>query len=154
MTIPQRAAPPAEILVIERRFDARPAVVFPLWAAPDRLAQWWGPRDFTPHAIEMDFRTGGKWRAVVRSTLGDDVAMFGVYREIVEDKRIVFTFAAEGAGETLVTITLEDVNGTTRLGLHQAPFAHQSEIETHQQSWNEWLDRLESYLLRHHWNNR
>ncbi|MFD1328654.1 SRPBCC family protein [Mycoplana ramosa] len=153
MTIPQRAVPAAEILLIERRFDARPSVVFPLWAAPDRLAQWWGSPDFPIHSIQMDFHPGGKWRAVARSALGDDIAMFGVYREIVDDKRIVFTFAAGDTCETLVTVTLDDVNGTTRLGLHQTPFANQSEIEAHRQSWNEWLDRLESYLLRHHWND-
>lgn len=80
--------------------------------------------------------------------------MHGIYREIVEGMRIAFTFAADGEGETTVTVTFEDFNGTTRLGFHQAPFANQSEIEARQQSWSEWLDRLESYLLRYHWNNR
>lgn len=156
MTMLQHTAPLAEgALLIDRRFDAPPPVVFRLWASPELLARWWGPRDYTAHTIEMDFCIGGKWRAVVRSALGEDFAMSGVYHEIIEDKRIVFTFAAvDGGRETVVSVTFEDVNGTTRLSFHQAPFTSQTEIEAHMESWGECLDRLESYLLRYHWNNR
>ncbi|MBD9372987.1 SRPBCC domain-containing protein [Rhizobium sp. ARZ01] len=152
----QHTAPLApDALLIDRRFDAPSAVVFRLWTSPDLLAHWWGPRDFAAHSIEMDFRRGGKWRAVIRSARGEDFAMSGVYREIVEGKCIVFTFTAEGGGrETLVTVTFEDVKGTTRLEFRQEPFTQQAEIEAHMESWGECLDRLESYLLRYHWNNR
>ena len=153
MTILQRMTTAQNMLFIERRFDASPAVVFRLWSSPDLLARWWGPRDFTPHSIEMDFRVGGRWRAVVRSPLGEDTAMYGIYREIVEDRHIAFGLDGD-SGKTQVVVTFEGVNDTTRLGFHQSPFASQVESEAHVQSWGECFDRLESYLLREHWNRR
>lgn len=156
MTLLQPAAPSAEnVLYLERRFDAPPTVVFRLWAAPAPLSQWWGPRDHYAHTVEVDFRPGGSWRTVVRSPLGEDSVMAGRYREIVDGQRIVFSFGLEGDGrDTLVTATFEDVRGTTRLGFQQYPLASLAELEANEATWGECFDRLESYLLREHWDNR
>ena len=64
------ATAPAEtghVLVIERVFDAPPALVFRLWSDPARVKEWWHPKDFVTPSFEMDFREGGayperRWR--------------------------------------------------------------------------------------------
>ena len=38
-------------LAIERLIDAPVALVFKLWTAPEHLARWLGPKDFTAHAV-------------------------------------------------------------------------------------------------------
>jgi uncharacterized protein YndB with AHSA1/START domain len=43
----------------------------------------------------MDVRGGGAYRTCIRSPEGRDYWMRGVYREIVEPERLVFTFAWE-----------------------------------------------------------
>ena len=75
---------------------------------PQHLANWFGPKDFTLPFCEMDFRVGGHYRLCMRSPDGKDYWVHGVYREIVEPERLVFTWERDGAddphaGHTLVT---------------------------------------------------
>ncbi|MCF3641908.1 SRPBCC domain-containing protein [Rhizobium sp. TRM95111] len=138
-------------LYIEHVFDAPVALVFRAWTSPEQLARWWGPKDFTPHSIRMDFRPGGAWSAAIRSPGGQDHAMSGVYREIVENEWLVFTFAwndeASPIRETLVTVTFESLSASrTRIGFRQSPFETVDERDGHEGGWSECLDRLDAYL--------
>ncbi len=84
------------VLKIARILDAPRSLVFKVWTTPEHWAHWLGPRGFTTPSCEMDFRPGGAYRACIRSPEGTDYSMRGVYREIVEPDRIVFTFAWKG----------------------------------------------------------
>jgi uncharacterized protein YndB with AHSA1/START domain len=139
-------------LAIERLIDAPVALVFKLWTAQEHLARWLGPKDFTAHAVRMDVRPGGAWSAVIRSPDGEDYPMGGVYREIAENRRLVFTFrwTAEDEPETLVTVTFEDVAGKTRLTFTQTPFETVQSRDSHAEGWGECLDRLVAYALQQH----
>jgi uncharacterized protein YndB with AHSA1/START domain len=78
-------------VVITRVFDAPRGLVFKAWTDPKHMAQWWGPRGFTNPICELDARVGGAWRIVMRSPAGIEYPCGGVYREIVEPERLVFT---------------------------------------------------------------
>jgi uncharacterized protein YndB with AHSA1/START domain len=148
------AAIPAEReLVITRILDAPPSLVFKFWTEPSHLVRWWGPKGFTAPSVEMDVRPGGAWRACIRSPEGTDHWMQGVYREVVEPLRLVFTFAWEddqGAPghQTLVTVTFAEHDGKTRLTFHQAVFESMESRDWHQSGWSECFDRLENYLAQ------
>ncbi|GLR51782.1 SRPBCC domain-containing protein [Shinella yambaruensis] len=137
-------------LSIERLIEAPVALVFKLWTAPEHLARWLGPKDFTAHAVRMDFRPGGAWSAVIRSPDGDDYPMGGVYREITENRRLVFTFrwTAEDGPDTLVTVTFKDLAGKTRLTFAQTPFDTIQSRDSHAEGWGECLDRLVACILQ------
>ena len=140
-------------LVITRVFDAPRGLVFKAWAEPEHLAHWWGPTDFTLPSCTINFRPGGAYRFHMRSPEGADHWLRGVYREIVEPERLVFTYAWEDAEgkpghETLVTVTFEEFGGKTKLTLHQSVFESVSVRAEHQSGWTECLDRLVAYLER------
>src|SRR5712691_4337552 len=100
----------ARELVITRVFDAPRARVFKAWTDPAQAKQWMGPRGFTATHLEGDLRSGGAWRICLRrDDDGEELWQSGVYREVVEPERLVFTFAWDQEGgrrghETLVTI--------------------------------------------------
>jgi len=147
------AAPAERTLVLSRVFDAPRTLVFTAWSTPEHLANWFGPSNFTLPFCEMDFRVGGNYRLCMRSPEGKDYWVHGVYREIVEPQRIVFTWERdaaddEHAGHTLVAITLEDVAGKTRLTLHQTAFGSTEIRDGHGQGWTEAFGRLDEYLKR------
>jgi uncharacterized protein YndB with AHSA1/START domain len=149
----EAAAAPPHALEISRSFDAPRALVFELWASPEHLARWWGPKNFSVPSVSVDFRPGGEYRHAIRSADGVEYWMQGVYREIVAPERIVFTFAWEDeAGRpqawTLVTVTFDDTNGKTRLTFRQEPFDTVEERDSHQEGWGECLDRLQSYVAQ------
>ena len=147
------AAPAERTLVLTRVFDAPRELVFEAWSTPEHLANWFGPTNFTLPFCEVDFRVGGNYRLCMRSPAGKEYWVHGVYREIVEPERLVFTWERdraddEHAGHTLVTITLEDVAGKTRLTLHQATFDSTEIRDGHGQGWGEAFGRLDEYLER------
>jgi uncharacterized protein YndB with AHSA1/START domain len=144
-----RAAEPA--LVLTRVFDAPRRLVFAVWTQPAHLVRWWGPRGFTMPSHRIDVRPGGTYRFCMRGPDGADHWLQGTYREIVAPERLAFTYAWEDATgaprhQTLVTVTLADEGGKTRLTLRQAVFESVTARDAHQQGWASNLDRLADYL--------
>ncbi len=138
-------------LVVIRVFDAPRRLVFQAWTDPDQVARWWGPQGFTTQYCKMDIRPGGAYRFCMRSPQGVDHWKRGVYREIVEPERIVFTFAWEDPDgrpghETLITVTFEDEGAMTKLTLHQAVFETVARRDEHRIGWTSCLERFAEYL--------
>ena len=137
-------------VVITRTFDAPRALVFKAWSAPEHWVRWLGPKNFSAPHCTMDFRAGGAYRACICSPDGKEYWMRGIYREIVEPERIVFTFSWEEEGErgreNLVTVTFAEQGDKTRMTFRQAFFESISERDSHHEGWSECLDRLAQYL--------
>jgi uncharacterized protein YndB with AHSA1/START domain len=138
-------------LVITRVFDAPRSLVFQAWTEPDRVARWWGPQGFTTVSCNMDVRPGGTFRVCVRSPEGTEYWKQGVYREVVEPERLVFTFAWEDpegkpGHETVVTVTFAERGTRTELTLHQGVFETVTARDEHQRGWSSTLQRFAEYL--------
>jgi uncharacterized protein YndB with AHSA1/START domain len=143
----------AHELVIERIFDAPRKLVWKMWTEKEHALQWGGPRDYPMVQTEADVRPGGKWRSCLRSVeTGEELWQGGVYSEVVEPERLVFTFAwDEDSGqstthETLVTITFTEQEGKTKMTFRQTPFKSLESRDGHREGWNSSFDRLDSYL--------
>lgn len=140
-------------LLVTRTFDAPVALVFDIWRRREDLLRWWGPRDYSCTAFELDFRPGGRWRACIESGTGEESWMGGQFREIEENVRIVFTFAWEDGRDqpgvdTLVTVTFCERDGKTVQSFHQTPFLHVDARDSHIDGWNQCFDREEAYAER------
>jgi len=140
-------------LTVARVIDAPRALVFKAWTDPDQVARWWGPKGFVTVSHDMDIRPGGTYRVTMRSPQGTDHRKRGVYREIVEPERIVFTFAWEEADgtlghETLVTVTFEALGARTRLTLHQSGFESIARRDDHTGGWTSCLERFAEYMIQ------
>ncbi len=103
---------------LTRLFDAPRDLVFEAMSKPEHIMRWWGNlgEGYSVPVCEVDLRPGGKWRFVNRHPKGD-AAFYGVYREVNPPDRIVFTEIYEPFpdAESVVTATLTDENGKTRL---------------------------------------
>ena len=102
---------------IQRVFDAPRDRVFAVYTDPKLIPEWWGPRDTTTVVDEMDVRTGGRWRFVMRNADGSESGFRGAYREVTPPERIVQTFEWEPmAGHVSVeTATFEDLGDRTKV---------------------------------------
>jgi uncharacterized protein YndB with AHSA1/START domain len=139
-------------LVMTRLIDSPRRLVFRAWTEPGQVARWWGPQGFVTTHCDMDIRPGGAFRCCMRSPEGTDYWKRGVYREIVEAERIVFTFAWEDADgtpgrELLTTVTFADEGAKTRLTLHQAEFETVERCEDHRTGWTSCLERFAEYMV-------
>lgn len=138
-------------LCMSRVFNAPRHLVFRAWTDPKHVVQWFGPRDYPAKQMTMDFRAGGAWRGCLVSTEGKkDLWVGGVFREIDEPDRLVFTFAWDEEGErgleTVVTLTFAEDCGKTTMTFHQTPFRSVGERDGHHYGWSSTFDRLEEFL--------
>jgi uncharacterized protein YndB with AHSA1/START domain len=102
---------------ITREFAAPKHLVYRAWTTPELIKRWWSGKRGEVTLAEVDLRVGGKWRYVMVADRGFEVAFHGVYREIVENERIVATEVYEGMpdAEAVNTITFTERNGLTTL---------------------------------------
>jgi len=84
------------VLIIERAFAAPRDLVFKMWTVREHVSRWLAPRGFTITQSDADVRPGGAWRSCMRSPEGVDHCVGGVYRDVVENERLVFTHAWDG----------------------------------------------------------
>lgn len=107
-------------LVLERIIDAAPAKLYRAWTEPELLKQWFAPLPYTTPVAELDVRAGGSNLIVMRGPDGTDMPNRGVYLEVVENERLVFTDAYTEAWKPsdkpfmTVILTFEDLGGKTR----------------------------------------
>ena len=133
-------------LTIRRRLDAPPAQVYAAWTDLKRMVRWWGPGAAEAHFAEADPRVGGWFRVKFRTADGEEHDVRGIYREVVPNRRLVFTWAWRTMPEraSLVTVALQG-EGTLLVLTHEQ-FFDESARDRHEYGWNAALDKLESYL--------
>ena len=135
-------------LVINRTFDAPRELVWKAWT--EDMDKWSAPRGFTIPFSDGDLRPGSKWRATMVSPEGKELALVGVYREIVPPERLVFTHAWDDNGkpgpETVVTVTLIARGQKTEMNFRQTEFDSVESRNGHAEGWGECFDILEELL--------
>ena len=137
-------------LLITRTFEAPASLIFDLWSKPEHMQRWMGPADFSCPEAAIDFRVGGAYRALIVSPEHGENRFGGTYREIIPNRRLVFTFAWDNSGpsagiETLVTITFEERGGKTVQTFHQRPFLNTERRDSHVGGWSQAFDKLGAY---------
>ena len=107
-------------LMLTRIIDAPAEKVFRAWTEPELIKQWFAPLPYTTPVAETDVRPGGASLFVMRDPQGNDMPGHGVYLEVVENRRLVFTDAYNKAWEPsekpfmTVILTFEDLGGKTK----------------------------------------
>ena len=139
-------------LVITRVFDAPRALVFACWTQNEHCRAWLAPSDCTLIDCDGDPRPGGAWHEKMRVPSGDIHKAFGVYKEVVQDERLVFTHAWEGDdGQpehwTLVTVEFTDQPGSkTLMTFKQSVFRSVESRDGHRGGWGQCFDELAAHL--------
>jgi uncharacterized protein YndB with AHSA1/START domain len=157
------AATTTREVVITHVFDAPRRIVFEMWAKAEHASRWWGPKGFTIPFFTIDFRPGGAFHYCMRSPEGHDFWGKGIFREIVEEERIVYTdffvdedenvvpatyygMSAEWPEETLVTVTFVEHDGKTTLTVHHVGIPAGTEGDMAEAAWIESLQHLQEIL--------
>jgi uncharacterized protein YndB with AHSA1/START domain len=145
-------------LSLSRIIDASREKVFKAWTDPELLKRWFAPLPWTtPHA-ELDVRPGGANLIVMKGPQGQEFPNRGIYLEVVENERLVFTDAYTSAWEPAekpfmtVILTFDDHAGKTK---YTARVRHWSvaDRETHEKmgfhaGWGQCADQLEALVSK------
>lgn len=133
-------------LSIVRKYDAAPGKVWRAITEPEMLKKWMAPSDaFKVPVAEADLRVGGRYHITMNAPDGQVHDVSGVYREIVPNKKLVYTWAWKSTPErqSVVTIELRAAGGGTELTLRHEQFFDEEARNHHEQGWNGCLARLE-----------
>jgi uncharacterized protein YndB with AHSA1/START domain len=135
-------------LTIRRRLDAPPAQVYVAWTDPKQMVHWWGPESAEAHFAEADSRVGGRFRVKFRTPDGEEHDVRGIYRDVVPNRRLVFTWVwrTMPERESLLTVALQSEGKGTLLVLTHEQFFDEPARDRHEYGWNAALDKLERYL--------
>jgi uncharacterized protein YndB with AHSA1/START domain len=144
-------------MIFTRVFSAPRGLVFKAWTDPEHVAQWWGPHGFTNPVCDLDARPGGAIRIHMRGPDGTVYPMTGVYQEIVEPDRLVFTSAALDENgkplfEVLNTVTFAEQGGkttqTSRTHVVNRTAKAAPYLEGMEAGWTQSLERLEAHVAK------
>ena len=138
-------------LTLKRRLKASPAQVFAAWTDPQKIVHWFGPKDTVPGSVsaDMDVRAGGRYTMRFKTDNGESHKVSGVYREVVPNSRLVFSWAWQSTPEreSLVTVTVAaDGADGSLLTLHHEQFFDEAARNGHERGWTGTLEKLERFL--------
>src|SRR5215468_7974640 len=108
-------------LVVTRTINGPPRIVFEAWTKSELFKQWWVPKScgLTLLSHEADVRVGGTYRLRFgHASFPEPMAFFGKYLEVTPPSRLVWTNEEGDDGDVVATVTFEDVQGRTRLVVH------------------------------------
>ena len=132
-----------DTLTIRRQLGAPPERVWRALTDPAALVAWLWPARLRTTA-EVDLRPGGRYRIAAAEA---DMAVSGVYEEVSEPHRLVFSWRWDGEPDTTrVTIELTGQDGGCALLLVHEGFADTAGRDSNAQGWSDCLDRLPGWL--------
>lgn len=138
--------PGALVLQLTRVLDAPPTRVFRVLIEPAEWATWWGPHGFSVPEIEVDPRVGRRYRLTMRPPDGEAFHVSGEFLDIDPPNRLAYTFRYDEPDpddrETVVTLSLNAVDGGTEVRLVQGDFATEARLELHRGGWTDSFDKL------------
>ncbi|MCH9806869.1 MAG: SRPBCC domain-containing protein [Alphaproteobacteria bacterium] len=137
-------------LVMKRTIKAPAADVYAAWTQPEILSKWFvGTGQYSCQVHKADVRVGGSYDFEMKPPEGEPHRVRGEYREVVANKKLVFTWAWVSTPDrvSLVTIDIKPSGSSeTVLTLTHARFADTQARDRHSLGWTGCLDALEALI--------
>ena len=141
-------------LTLSRSYPVAPEKVWRAWTDPEAVKRWWGPGGVQPVSLaRLDVRVGGRFRIVFGGAEGKDHEVQGVYKEVVPNRKLVFTWTWPNSTperESLVTIMFRAVGRGTQLDFLHEQLFDETVRDNHKRGWSETLDKLAQFLQQSH----
>jgi uncharacterized protein YndB with AHSA1/START domain len=138
-------------LEIKRVLLAPIDAVFAALSDSNKLRKWWGPVGFTVSSLNFQPHVGERYRIEMQPRDGEAFHITGEFRDVDRPARLAYTFAYEEPDEddieTLVSLTLRDLGGSTEIVLTQGPFKTEARQALHQDGWLDSFDKLGQFVI-------
>jgi uncharacterized protein YndB with AHSA1/START domain len=107
--------------------------------------KWFGPDSGAVTRADMDVRVGGRFDISFHTQDGEAHKVGGVYREVVKNERLQFTWAWRSTPEreSLVTVLIKPDGDGSILTLIHEQFFDEAARDRHQYGWTGSLNKLE-----------
>jgi uncharacterized protein YndB with AHSA1/START domain len=135
-------------LTLKRHFNAPPEKVYAAWTDAAKIVKWFGPDGGAVTHADTDVRTGGRYTVIFHTEDGEEHYVSGIYREVVRNEKLVFTWAWRSTPEreSLVTILIKPEGDGTLMTLIHEQFFDEAARDRHEYGWTGSLKKLERAL--------
>jgi uncharacterized protein YndB with AHSA1/START domain len=136
-------------LIITRTYDAPRELVFECMVTPEHLTHFWGPVGVTTplDRIKVDLQPGGAFDTVmVNDSDGAEFNSHGVYVEIAEPSKLVWSEPDVEGGMTTSVSFVDLGDGRTEVTIHQTNVPEMYRSPEAQAGFNSSLDRFAAYV--------
>jgi uncharacterized protein YndB with AHSA1/START domain len=131
-------------------------LVYEAWTNPEIVTEWFGPAGMYCPNAELDVRVGGAYRIDVHpiaktgecpageESMTRQAAASGTYTKLVPNELLQFTWLPSWnpGEESLVTVSLKDVDGGTEVTILHEGFTSEGSREGHGKGWEGCLSKL------------
>jgi len=137
-------------LTLSRRYPVAPEKVWRAWTDAQAVRKWWGPGPGEPVSVaELDVRVGGRFRIVFGGPDGKAHECAGVYKEVVPNRKLVFTWSWPNSTPervSVVTIVFQKIDDGTELVFKHEQLFDEKVRDDHKRGWSGSLDKLAAFL--------
>jgi uncharacterized protein YndB with AHSA1/START domain len=135
-------------LEITKTLKAPVEKVYKTWTEAEHMTKWFGCGKTARVNVTQDLRVGGNFRVEMHCTDGEVAIVHGTYKEIVENKKLVYTWTNNSeefpAADTLVTVEFISKGNETELMLKHENFTKPVSAQGHSMGWGASLEKFGS----------
>ena len=112
------------------------------------LTKWFGPDSGAVERAETDVRTGGRYQIEFATEDGEQHHVSGVYKEVVPNQKLAFTWAwrTMPERESFVTVMIKPEGTGSILTLIHEQFFDEPARDRHEYGWTGALNKLERFI--------
>ena len=140
-------------LEIVRVIKASRQRVFDAWTRPEMIRAWFGPGGMAIQETVADSKVDGQYRIVMHGSMEPAGEVHtsrveGRYVRVEPYDLLAFTWKADfdPGEETLVTVTLKDVEGGTEMTLRHEGFAAAAMRDGHSHGWSAAFEKFVPFV--------
>ncbi len=133
-------------LTVSRTINADKETIFKALTNEDVMEKWFfaGPDGWSA-TVKSTPKVGEEYKIDMHGE-NDTYTHTGVFKEVVPNEKLVFTWNSQAVQDTLVTITLTEKGDSTEVKLVHEFMPNKEMIENHTQGWTVILERLDSVV--------
>lgn len=136
-------------LTVSKTINADKATIFNALTDEKIMTKWFfaGPEGWSA-TVKSDSKKGGSYKIDMHNGEGTTYTHTGEYKEVSPNDKIVFSWNSQVVNDTLVTITLTEVDGGTEVKLLHEFLPNEQTVEQHTGGWAMILERLSSVSVK------
>jgi uncharacterized protein YndB with AHSA1/START domain len=123
---------------------------FKAWTEANQMVKWFGCGRVANVQVSQDFRVGGDYRITGDEKSGGAFAIYGTYEEIVQNKKVVYTWNNESvefpARDTVVSVEFIARGDSTEILVEHTKFASENAKQGHNAGWTQSLEIFANYV--------
>lgn len=135
-------------LTVKRIIKADRETIFEALTDRTIMEKWFfaGPEGWSA-TVKNDARVGGTYRIDMHGK-NETYSHEGIYKEIIPNEKLVFTWNSHVVQDTVVTITLTEVDRGTEVKLRHEFMPNEEMKKNHTEGWTVILRRLDTLIQK------